>query len=247
MADVVTASTSLSGGVVGIQPPEVLTYLQSQINGGPGGPSVTTTTFAELPAANAVAAYTAQYLVTDVGIGGSVWYSDGTRWRAVGGRVTLRDLQSQVVGVAQAGGQNLAECAIPAGLVRDGDIIRVSNAVGKSGTSDSVIRAIRVSASSGATAGVALVGGSSFPGTTNRSAGEKVEFRRVSSTQLRPIGNGSGVSPFAGNNATALQSPVTVVNMDSATFYIANTITMTSGTETPTQDTFVVELLTCGA
>ncbi len=186
------------------------------------------------------------FFLASVGVGGSWWYSDGTRWRPVGGRVTLYSLPAQVDGVAQAAAQNLAEAKILAKTIQVGDILRVSNAVGKSGTVDSVLRAIRVSPAAAATNGVALAGGNSFPGTTGRSAGEKVEFKKVSATQFVPIGNGSGTAPFSGNSPNALQSPITVSNSDTADIYLSSVLTMTSGSEVPTQQMFVVELIASG-
>ena len=49
---------------------------------------ILTSTWALLPAADSVPTGT-RYFVSDIGINGSDWYSDGTRWRLVNGRVTL--------------------------------------------------------------------------------------------------------------------------------------------------------------
>ena len=47
-----------------------------------------TSTWSALPAANSVPINT-RYFVSDIGINGSDWYSDGIKWRLVNGRITL--------------------------------------------------------------------------------------------------------------------------------------------------------------
>lgn len=65
-----------------------------------------------------------EFYVTDVGVGGSWWYSDGVRWRAKGGSVVLGALQAVVAHSGTTGAaEKLFGVTIPAGLVRVGDIL----------------------------------------------------------------------------------------------------------------------------
>jgi hypothetical protein len=47
------------------------------------------TTWANRPNIKSLSPFVDRIIITDVGIGGSEWYSDGTRYRAVGGSVDL--------------------------------------------------------------------------------------------------------------------------------------------------------------
>jgi hypothetical protein len=54
---------------------------------GPAGPSYPVATFATLPGASQASGQT--YLVSDIGVGGSLWRSNGIRWSPVGGSCIL--------------------------------------------------------------------------------------------------------------------------------------------------------------
>ncbi len=74
-----------------------------------------TSTWSALPAANSVLTGT-RYFVTDIGINGSDWYSDGTKWRLVNGRITLFADNSQHVFTGLTSGA-FATFNIPAGVM----------------------------------------------------------------------------------------------------------------------------------
>lgn len=54
---------------------------------GPAGPSYPVATFSTLPGASQASGQT--YLVSDIGVGGSLWRSNGIRWSPVGGAAIL--------------------------------------------------------------------------------------------------------------------------------------------------------------
>jgi hypothetical protein len=86
-------------------------------------------TWAERPVATSVKPYVDRLFFTDIGVGGSEWYSDGTRWCAVGGQVILKSLKTTVSiptvsWSASTGTKDFAlDYSIPAGLLNAGDII----------------------------------------------------------------------------------------------------------------------------
>ena len=91
--------------------------------------------FAERPAANAVTPYTDRYMATDVGVGGSEWYSDGTKWRAVGGQVVLKNDATGAATVAHTvtTEQLMLSYALPLGLVQANDVLVVEALRAKTG------------------------------------------------------------------------------------------------------------------
>jgi hypothetical protein len=64
-------------------------------------------------------------MFTDVGVGGSEWYSDGVRWRAVGGQVILKN---NGVGGNSTSSQTLSKLLtyqMPLGILGAGDVIEM--------------------------------------------------------------------------------------------------------------------------
>lgn len=85
------------------------------------------TTWANRPAISSLAPYIDRVLFTDVGNGGSEWYSDGTRWRTVGGQVVLKN---DVVGAATVANtvtteQLMLSYALPLGLIQANDVLAI--------------------------------------------------------------------------------------------------------------------------
>lgn len=76
---------------------------------------ILTSTWALLPAANSVPVGT-RYFVSDIGINGSDWYTDGVRWRLVNGRITLFADNAARAGTGAASGEFLT-FNIPAGVM----------------------------------------------------------------------------------------------------------------------------------
>jgi len=76
---------------------------------------ILTSTWALLPAANSVPTGT-RYFVSDIGINGSDWYTDGVRWRLVNGRITLFANNAAYAGTGALSGEFLT-FSIPAGVM----------------------------------------------------------------------------------------------------------------------------------
>lgn len=180
---------------------------------------------------------------TDVGggtggvSGGTVMVWNGTRWRPIGGVVTLDAIDTANAGAANTTEQqlNTSHIAIPSGLLADGDRIRVIMAASKSGTSDTATLRYRFGPA-GTTADTLLTTISSLA-ATNQSYQDGFEYKRLGATSIQQQGNGS----FKGASVAAFPSAVTVSSMDANPMFLSITAQMTSGTETPTVQNYTLE------
>lgn len=102
---------------------------------------ILTSTWALLPAANSVPTGT-RYFVSDIGINGSDWYTDGVRWRLVNGRITLFADNAAYVGTGAASGVFLT-FNIPAGVMGATGAIEITTLFSANNNANSkVVRAI---------------------------------------------------------------------------------------------------------
>lgn len=177
--------------------------------------------------------------ISDVGIGGgSVWYSDGLRWRAVGGKVTLLK-RITATATSASGTEQIAEQTpiMPAGLIQTSDTIRTVLSVQKSGTGVATTTSLRLG-TAGTIADTA-VWALANPAAANRTFATVIELIRVDATTIRGSGLiAAGVYAQGG----AFPADVTVANMDSSALYL--TLGFLNGTETTACKTLSVELLT---
>lgn len=196
--------------------------------------------FAALPGAGTVPVGARRY-VTDIGVGGSYWFSDGTRWRAINDSVVLHNNYTDVDSVANTTEQILDQFLFPAGFLQVGDIIRVTAKLDKSSTVDTCSRRIRLGTAG--TIADTLLTSVLQPQTTNRTFSDYREFIPVSATSVEqttlPISAGYGTS-------TAITADVTISNIANA-LYLSYSTLMTTGAETMKLRNFVVELITAGA
>lgn len=178
--------------------------------------------------------------ISDVGVGGSFWYSNGVKWRPVNGSVTLKNLVTPVSNNA-APKVVLDSCLLQAGLWLDGDIIRFSYLKERTGgTSDTDATDVMIG-SAAATVGVTTGLSTSALATTNIQLGLVGALRKESATTVRPVSiPGSG----AFGASTAANTVVTVTNMDTGNSYLQITSDLTTaGGEIAWLRAFTVELL----
>ena len=180
-----------------------------------------------------------------IGVGGSYWYSDGARWRPVGGSFMLHRIQADVTGVSGTAPQLMSSAKIPAGLMKTGDILRVTAVFEKSGTTDALDVSLVAAATESAATGPALVTIAAAIATSGRTVGTKQELQRVSETEILPLRGGSFGGPFNGaSSMLAAQSKVAIgSNMDSADFWLALVAKMGGSTDIPKATTFYVEYI----
>lgn len=172
-------------------------------------PQLPSYAFAGLPAASGMAGRMVR--VTDVGHGGSVWYSDGVRWRSAAPVMTLFSLTFGESGLSVGPGTAEtwigAEIAVPAGVIRPGDIVRDISLVEYTGTLDAGTRTLRtrMAAASPVTTASALLAVSSTSSTTIVSVNADKPNMIASTTMRRSMPNsnfGSGTSSSAPVTAT---------------------------------------------
>lgn len=178
---------------------------------------------------------------TDVGVGGSYWFYSGGRWRPVGGRVTLKNLTTDVSNNA-APKVVMDYATLLAGIWQDGDIIRAHIVKERTGgTSDTDATDVLLGTVA-ATLGTTLNLTTSALATTAISLVLDYAWRRVSSTSVRsqgvPGASGTGTSTSANSLITGLS------NLDSVDTYLqVSSDLTTAGGEVAWLRGYTVELI----
>jgi len=220
----VTVSTNSVNGVISFAAGGVTTY------------PVQNFTFSTLPAA---ASYQGmQCRVTD--LNNALFESNGIRWKPVNNCAVIATLDTEfsMSGVTET---IAFQKLLPAGLIRNGDRLRMRGTFGKSGTAETTTITIRV----GAAGTVADTSLQSFAlmATTTVSYGLLNDFKRLSATTLRKLGNGSQGTPYGGGSTAATVLPVTVSNLDSIAQFLSVNLQQSSTAETATMYDFTLELV----
>lgn len=201
------------------------------------GAAVVTTTWADRASAQNVGFA----FFTDVGVGGgSYWYYTGGRWRPYGGRVTLKNLTSDVTN-NQAAKIVMDYCTLPAGLWQDGDRLEIEwNKDRTGGTADTDQTEILLGTAP-TTIGTSLGLVTSGLATTNIQLNAEYKLRRVSSTSVRTQSIQGSVGLGTQNSNTVLTS---VSNLDSTQTYLQITSDLTTAAgEAVVLRSFVVTLI----
>lgn len=178
---------------------------------------------------------------TDVGVGGSFWFYSGGRWRPVGGRVTLKNLTTDVSNNA-APKIVMDYATLPAGIWQDGDIIRAHIVKERTGgTSDTDATDVLLGTVA-ATLGTTLNLTTSALATSAISMAVDYSWRRVSSTSVRsqgvPGATGTGTSTSPNSLITGLS------NLDSVDTYLqVSSDLTTAGGEVVWLRGYTVELI----
>jgi len=162
--------------------------------------------------------------ISDVGVGGSFWVSDGSRWRAVGGSYVLKNSVSNITNNG-APKVVMDYVAIPIGLFKDGDILQIEWAKSRTGgTSDTDATDIMIGASA-TSPGTSVGLGTSALATTTIDLTARYRVRRESATSIRPMTISGSVG--LGGTTSAI-SAATVPNMDSQQTYLQITSDLTT-------------------
>ena len=191
-------------------------------------------------AALAAAGITSAFF-TDVGVGGSFWFYAGGRWRPVGGRVTLKNLTTDVSNSA-APKVVLDYATLLAGVWQDGDVVRARIVKERTGgTSDTDATDVLLGTVP-ATLGTTLNLSTSALATTTISMAVEWAWRRISSTSVRsqgvPGSTGLGTSTAANSLITGLS------NLDSVETYLqVSSDLTTAGGEVAWLRGYTVELI----
>jgi hypothetical protein len=201
----------------------------------------------EIGATN-VSPYIDIFFVSDVGVGGSEWYSDGTRWRAVGGQVVVHNGGGTASGNVTSSTKLLATPIIRA--VQAGDQLLCQAVVIKSGVSYTTTLNWNIGSSNTSNSSTLVynsnTGVNIYQGVYQIHS-QQITLKIDSNTSISLIGNQSQQSGFG--SGSGIQTPVT----NSAGTHLTNGIyvgiwgNMSFGTtETLTVTNLTVTLITCG-
>jgi len=179
-----------------------------------------------------------QFIVTNLGIGPSLWMYNGTNWRPEGGKILLRSLPLSVTGVVNSLEQIMDQFTLPMNLLtKNGDRLAFKFAYEKNGTADTLQIRIRIG-TAGTTSDTILFSSSALTGA-NKSVGSLKDFRRVNATTLQHLGAvgnttpSTGLSAFSGVQASQQAFSVTVSDLDTNSLFVSTTLQMSAGLETP--------------
>lgn len=162
--------------------------------------------------------------ISDVGIGGSFWLSDGSRWRAIGGSYVLKNSVSNITN-SGAAKVVMDYVALPIGLFKDGDVLQIDFEKSRTGgTSDTDATDIMIGAAA-TTPGTSLGLGTSALATTSVELASRYRVRRDSSTSIRQLSISGSVGTGA---STTLFASAVVPNMDSQQTYLQITSDLTN-------------------
>ena len=206
---------------------------------------IATLTWAELFALNAASYNPGQiFYVTDVGVGGSYWYSTGVRWRAVNGALWLHNPTTPVAHSGAATTEKLGELTIPAGLLQAGDILETHVTLDCTAGGSSGVTTMRMGLT-GIVTDTSIQTMSQPSGSNLYASWNKRHTAQATPTQIRlDDTNGAG---GLGGSATSALSTFTVPDL------IANAVKLTvwlqegtGGVRVATLRHFAVELMTVG-
>jgi hypothetical protein len=183
--------------------------------------------------------------VTDIG-GGTIWVSNGTRWYPEGGRITLyRNLNSTTPVTCATETQLVKSNAIPAGVIQNGDSLRVYITAQKSSTVETAVQWFRLG-SNGTVADnyITAAAGAGMLSATQLSLGTIIEWKRMSATTMQKLGAPSTVGTYSGQSTAVIAAPYTVENLDTTQTYLQYSCDSSASTETYSVIDYVVELIT---
>ena len=183
------------------------------------------------------------FYVSDIGIGGSYWYSNGARWRAVNGACWLYNPTTPVAHSGAATTEKLGEFTIPAGLLQVGDILETHVSVDATAGGSSGVMSLKLGLTG--VSGDQTIHSASQPAGANLEAGFNKRHTVLSTTSMR-LNDSSGASGL-GNSGTGLMQTYTVPDLSAN----ATKLTVwfqegTGGVRVATLRNFAVELLTVG-
>jgi hypothetical protein len=166
--------------------------------------------------------------------GGSLFISNGVRWKPLNGEVVIDGIDTPNDGVANTT-ENIVtptSVVIPAGLIGNFDKLKLLLTASKNGASDSCTIRLRWGPL-GTVADPVISTITSLAGA-NQSFGSILVFKRTSATAIQKMGSADSAGGFTGPSLTAFAAATAVSNMDSNAMRLTITAQMTGGTEIPT-------------
>jgi hypothetical protein len=189
-----------------------------------------------------------QVRFTDVGPsesgigGGNILYWTGTRWKPVGSNVLLDAIDTPNVAAANAAEQQLNpnHVAVNAGLLQDGDRLRILLTASKNNTAETCTIRLRYGPL-GTTADPVVATVTTLAGAS-QSLGIQMELKRLSATTIQKEGSADTSNSFGGASASAFPAAVTVSDMGVNPMFMSVTTQMSVGAEIATLQNFTLDL-----
>jgi hypothetical protein len=153
--------------------------------------------------------------ISDVGVKGSHWFYDGTRWKPVNNLALLSSLDAPSATMNNSA-SIVHQYQMPAALLQTGDRILIRVTMSKSGTTD--VGGLRVwVGTAGTTSDTLVVNLSTFLAAAQRAAGALIDLKVISATSLLPLPANAAVTPgfsygTASNSAFAAATTISNVS-----------------------------------
>jgi len=199
-----------------------------------------TCTWAKRPDVTKLLPFVDEVFVTDVGVEGSYWYSDGDQYRAVGSRVVLAN--QLTAGTAVTGGTSAVKTTgitIPAGLLKAGYNLITETTVEKTGTAGTTGVNLSLSPASAET-NTSLGAAADTITSTNLFTSGTAKLSVLSTTTIKKL----DVNGSLGQAAT-VPTAVTVPDVSAVATVFAAYVTNSAAGDSAKTHTFKVILETC--
>jgi hypothetical protein len=199
-----------------------------------------TSTWAKRPDVTKIVPFMDTVFITDVGVNGSYWYSNGTKYLAVGGRVILANQVTAGTAVTSTtAATKTTGVTLPIGLLQVGNNLVVETTIEKTGTAGTTAPTVSLSAV-GAEAHTSLGAAADTITSTNLFVSGRAKLNVVSATTVKKL-NSVGTD----GQIAAIPTAVTVPNVTTTATVLAVYVTNSSAADSSKSHTFEVILETC--
>ena len=156
--------------------------------------------WANKPVVSTLAPYRDRIFITDVGQGGSEWYSDASRYRVAGGQVVLSSVTGNTYNTCSlttsTGNEStLLTASIGAGVLQVGDVLHIEFACTSSATT-SVVPKVKIN-------GTSFTAGGTWASATTTPRSQLTGLRFDTLTECLPIVVGASSYGDGGSNNPA--------------------------------------------
>lgn len=175
--------------------------------------------------------------VGNCGLGGADMIARGGYWRYPSGRQLVGSVTDLTISSNKSTEQSLIKVPIPINnsksLIQNGDGFIIDLHLGKSGTTNKIIRSVRLGTDASVITNNTWLDAVTAGAASSIGLDELLPFHRVSATSVKRD-TAVGFSLYAGASSTTRNTAVTVSNLDSALQYLDLSMYMDGTTDTLT-------------
>lgn len=186
------------------------------------------------------------YFASDVGENGTLFQSNGTRWRALNGQAALKCLAAPTGNISNSE-TNVIQTVLPVGSWQTNDTLRIWLAGSKSGTTDAGNVTVRIG-TTGTTADAAITGLAAFAlmGPTGLTASAIFDIKLISSNSAQKLGtNTANTHGYQqGSGATAAAAATAIADASTNALYVSVNVASGGSTNTVAVQSAHVQLIT---